>query len=274
MHLEVLVGELEEQFGVELLRQQGQYLHLLDVLELRLPLPGVLQVALNAHREVHVHLVVLEVPAEVPELLRLLLVQAPQLRQAARDAADHVGEAHQGEDHHADREDTLRHVVRDNLHRCGRELRDGPVHRRSVLVVPGCVNHVVDAQPAVVTIPVVADVEPGTTDEVANDQQQHDHYHDIRRDAHGDRVDHLLQLLPQLPQLRHARQPHETHEPEGPEELYAAAPGGGIARRPPRVPGAKAEDRERPVRQQHHQVHPEPTLEVIHEDLLEVHDDR
>mmetsp|Transcript_38796 Transcript_38796/g.110979 ORF Transcript_38796/g.110979 Transcript_38796/m.110979 type:complete len:209 (-) Transcript_38796:1029-1655(-) len=208
MHLEVLVGELEEQFGVELLRQQGQYLHLLDVLELRLPLPGVLQVALNAHREVHVHLVVLEVPAEVPELLRLLLVQAPQLRQAARDAADHVGEADQSADHHGDRVGALWKILRLNIHGRGSELRQRPMQASGVHIAPVHPLKVVVSEPTIVTFRDVADRVPEAANKVTEDQQEEEHGKDVHRDVYCEGIDPVLHHLPDLLQPRNPGEPH------------------------------------------------------------------
>mmetsp|Transcript_41426 Transcript_41426/g.107207 ORF Transcript_41426/g.107207 Transcript_41426/m.107207 type:complete len:344 (+) Transcript_41426:1219-2250(+) len=76
----------------------------------------------------------LEVAAQEGDVLIKDGAQLTQLRHGTRDAGQEGGEDHQGEEEDCNSVRALRRVARNNLHRCRRELRQGPVHGCKVQV--------------------------------------------------------------------------------------------------------------------------------------------
>mmetsp|Transcript_40810 Transcript_40810/g.113463 ORF Transcript_40810/g.113463 Transcript_40810/m.113463 type:complete len:257 (-) Transcript_40810:1486-2256(-) len=241
VHDHVWHGPRALELVAQLLRQKPEDGRLRNLRPL--PLPGVLQVPLDANAQGHGHLILLEVPAQVPKLLRGVLLHAAKLSEGVSDASNQVREAHQRADHHKDREGPLCGVVRLHVHRGRRELSNTPVHGRKVLVIPSGALEAVALDPRRARAALqVRDEEPKACDEVVDEEQHGDHLDDVRHDAGGLRIEEVVQRGQDPPQLQQPDEPHGAHEAHDPQQLDSAP--SGLAR----VEGRQGRQGEVPVR--------------------------
>mmetsp|Transcript_87124 Transcript_87124/g.243848 ORF Transcript_87124/g.243848 Transcript_87124/m.243848 type:complete len:324 (-) Transcript_87124:659-1630(-) len=183
MDLEVRHRDLALQLVHQLLRQHVEDLHTVGGQGLGLPLPSVLNVPLDTDGQHDGHLVLPQVSPQLPELLRALFLQRPELCERSGDAAHDIGEADKSEDDDDDAEQAFQGVVRLDVHRGGRELRHGPMVCGEVLVEPIVVFEAVHLHPSVRQVLAVGDGEPSTCQEVVDHEEQGDHLEDVDPDA-------------------------------------------------------------------------------------------
>mmetsp|Transcript_88271 Transcript_88271/g.263230 ORF Transcript_88271/g.263230 Transcript_88271/m.263230 type:complete len:200 (+) Transcript_88271:938-1537(+) len=151
------------------------------------------------------------------------------------------------------------------MHGGRRELRDGPVEGRQVLVAPVRVVEIVLDNPGVIASVAVADHVPDATDVVVDHQQEHYHLHDVGEDADVLRLYQLLEAPHDALQLEHPEHAHHAEEPQRPQQLHGAA---AVLR----VLFTHARHHEDPVRQDYDQVYDEPSPQIVDDDQPEVHD--
>mmetsp|Transcript_15701 Transcript_15701/g.49679 ORF Transcript_15701/g.49679 Transcript_15701/m.49679 type:complete len:367 (-) Transcript_15701:693-1793(-) len=225
----------------------------------------VLDEAEHAEGQVRGYVPLVEVAAELPELLLLVVLHLPDDGHGGRDGAHDRGERHHGEKEDHDRVAPLEDVPRDDVHGGRRELRDAPVKCGQILVAPLSLLEAVVSNPSVqVRIQADAHKVPSASDVVVDHQQQEDHFHDVRDDACVLGVNQVVDVAQGLPQLEQPQQPHHAHEPQDPEEPHGA-PGAPLVL-------ANAGQAEGPIRHHHHEVHHEPRFHIVDCNLLGGHD--
>mmetsp|Transcript_75481 Transcript_75481/g.230864 ORF Transcript_75481/g.230864 Transcript_75481/m.230864 type:complete len:275 (+) Transcript_75481:366-1190(+) len=182
--LEVRHGHSALQLALQLFGQHRQDGHAGMIRGTRLLLPGVLQVTVDAQRQQKRHLILPQIPAQLPELLGGLFLHGPELRERSRDASDNVRESHEGEHHDAHGVQALAEVLRLDVHRRRGELRQGPVERRGVRVLPRRIIEIVHLNPSVdLGLVGHGDKPPTARDEMIDDQKQNNHLDDVCDDA-------------------------------------------------------------------------------------------
>mmetsp|Transcript_32323 Transcript_32323/g.74996 ORF Transcript_32323/g.74996 Transcript_32323/m.74996 type:complete len:323 (-) Transcript_32323:802-1770(-) len=250
---------------MQLLREELEELDAAGRDTLAVLLPSVIQVPLDADSESHGHIVLLQVAADFPKLLVLLLTQIPDLRQRSSYAAHDVRENYKGKHHHHHSEDALGKVLGLHVHGGGRELGDGPVERSGVLVEPLGVHEAVVGDPSLVLAKLdISEEKPEASDDVVNHQQQQDHLGYVASDADILAVDDVVKLLGHRLQLQHSHKPHDADGAEQPQEVC------GVALLPNL--GEEAQHGQDPVGHHDHQVHQQPRSRILHQDFPETHD--
>mmetsp|Transcript_79449 Transcript_79449/g.233489 ORF Transcript_79449/g.233489 Transcript_79449/m.233489 type:complete len:347 (-) Transcript_79449:972-2012(-) len=152
-----------------------------------------------------------------------LHVDRPQLVYGVGDAADEGGEDNHRKQHHGYGEEALRKVLRGDVVRGGRELRQGPVKRSEVLELEACVVEVeLDDPSALVGLIEEADGVPHARDVVVQRQDAQNHACDLEGKDKGATVEPVQHVVLDLLQLYDPNQPHEAHEAQELGEAHLA----------------------------------------------------
>mmetsp|Transcript_96649 Transcript_96649/g.224079 ORF Transcript_96649/g.224079 Transcript_96649/m.224079 type:complete len:375 (+) Transcript_96649:933-2057(+) len=220
-----------------------------------------LQVLEDAVSEVPRHFPLPEVPSEQPTLLHLLSSHVPETCHGARDAGNYGGEGDHGKEEHDDGEGALKHIPRTDLHRSGRELRETPMQRRSVLVRERLFRDLphLNPVPEVVLHADSAYQEPNAGDHVVQHQDC---------DQQLGQVDADEGVLTLYPVIEKVDDPLELEQPQQAEDPHGTSSLENLGHLPRLLPilSCRAGDRHEPLWTDDDCVKDEPCDEVVPED--------
>mmetsp|Transcript_74205 Transcript_74205/g.172115 ORF Transcript_74205/g.172115 Transcript_74205/m.172115 type:complete len:211 (+) Transcript_74205:771-1403(+) len=146
-----------------------------------------------------------------------LRIDVPDVRRCIGDTADERGDEAKGTDDHTHIEGTLVHVFRENLHGCGRELRQRPMERCEVRVTQAAValfdQMFICPSPVSRWIWQARDAIPEASNVVVQDNDQKDkpqQPNDLQNVFGVDPGHHVCSLFAHLDKAQQARDPHDS----------------------------------------------------------------
>mmetsp|Transcript_71759 Transcript_71759/g.214275 ORF Transcript_71759/g.214275 Transcript_71759/m.214275 type:complete len:305 (-) Transcript_71759:897-1811(-) len=228
-----------------------------------------LQILLDAVRELRAYGTLPQIPAQEPELLHVLCLHVPQTGHRARYACHYRGEGDHCKEEHDDGKCTLPDVPGADVHGCGRELRQAPVQGgqvfvlRRVILNAGNLNPVDDA--ILQTEP--ANEVPCASYDVVQDENRHQQLCQVDDDERVLVLDQVVEQVDYPLELQQSQEPQGPHSPGALHDLAQLADLPLIAARQ-----ALAGHSHEPLWADNDEVRDEPCGEVVLEDPPVVRD--